>query len=249
MDSPARPTYLSAPDLAPIALDDAGAERFADLLAFPRAGEAPWVRTVFNQTLDGAIAGPDGSSLSLATAEDRFVFAALRALADVVLVGAGTVRAEDYSRVAGRASLRTRRVPHGQDPVPALAVLTRTGDVPVPPERRHRMLLLAPPDRLAAVRAETALPQKNVLPAGSVSEAVAALARHGLRRVQLEGGPGVLAAALGEGAVDELCLTTTFTTVGGDAPRMAAGAWHRQVWRQHLLLTGPGALFGAWRRA
>jgi riboflavin biosynthesis pyrimidine reductase len=65
----------------------------ADLYAWP---EGPWLRVNMVSTVDGAAQGADGRSGSINNAVDRVVFDALRVDADVVVVGAGTVRTEGY---------------------------------------------------------------------------------------------------------------------------------------------------------
>src|SRR5665647_1342020 len=71
--------------------------------AYPQlAAKQSWVRANFITTLDGAAAGDDGRSGSINTGTDRDVFGLLRALSDVVLVGAGTARVEGYRRVTVR---------------------------------------------------------------------------------------------------------------------------------------------------
>jgi len=55
-----------------------------------------WVRAMMLHTLDGAYFGPDGGSKSLSNPRDRDVLLELRRLADVVLVGAATIRVERY---------------------------------------------------------------------------------------------------------------------------------------------------------
>ena len=77
-------------------LDDAGlAARYA--CPDPGAG-VPWVRANMVMSLDGA-ASLLGRSGGLSGEADRQVFAMLRAITDVILVGAGTVRAEKYGPV------------------------------------------------------------------------------------------------------------------------------------------------------
>ena len=94
-------------------LDD---DALAALYGYPHgvAAERPWVRANFVSTLDGAATGPDGRSGSINTGADREVFALLRALADVVVVGAGTARAEGYRRVVTRTKWRDRRAAAGR---------------------------------------------------------------------------------------------------------------------------------------
>src|SRR4029079_17992653 len=65
-----------------------------DLYAAP---DRPWLRVNMVATVDGAATGDDGTSRSINNEVDHQVFDLLRELADAVLVGAGTVRAERYA--------------------------------------------------------------------------------------------------------------------------------------------------------
>ena len=78
---------LVGPDLDPLT-------ELAELYAAPAD---PWLRVNMVETLDGAAAGESGRSGSINNAVDRVVYDQLRALADAVLVGAGTARAEGYA--------------------------------------------------------------------------------------------------------------------------------------------------------
>src|SRR5665647_3054738 len=72
--------------------------------AYPElSGQQSWVRANFISSLDGAATGGDGRSGSINTGADRDVFGLLRALSDVILVGAGTARIEGYRRATVRA--------------------------------------------------------------------------------------------------------------------------------------------------
>src|SRR5574337_1095693 len=107
-------------------LDDT---ELADLYAYP--GDYPdrqraWLRANFISSIDGA-ATVGGRSGGLAGPGDRVVFNVLRALADVVLVGAGTVRTENYAGARLGVAERRRRHDRGQSEVPQLAIVTRSG--------------------------------------------------------------------------------------------------------------------------
>jgi riboflavin biosynthesis pyrimidine reductase len=107
-------------------MDSAG---LALAYAYPTLpAERAWVRANFISTLDGAAAGDDGLSGSINTGADRDVFALLRALSDVIVVGAGTARAEGYRRATVRAPLLGLR--EGRPAHPTMAVVSRSGDVP-----------------------------------------------------------------------------------------------------------------------
>ncbi|MDH2413366.1 dihydrofolate reductase family protein [Nocardioides sp. CER19] len=64
-----------------------------ELYAWP---DGPWLRVNMVSTVDGAAQGPDGLTGTINNAVDTVVFDALRVDADVLVVGAGTVRAEGY---------------------------------------------------------------------------------------------------------------------------------------------------------
>ena len=69
----------------------------------------PWLRANMISSLDGAATGPDGLTGSINGPADLRVFTTLRALADVVVVGAGTVRAEGYGQPRVPSALRPAR--------------------------------------------------------------------------------------------------------------------------------------------
>ena len=93
-------------------LDDERADvvqALADLYAFPDpVPPHGWVRANMVTTLDGSTTGADGLSGTIGGAADRAVFGALRGLADVVLVGAGTARTEGYRRPAAQPGFTER---------------------------------------------------------------------------------------------------------------------------------------------
>src|SRR5688572_1564208 len=98
-------------------LDDGG---LAAHYAYPDGLTAPYVRVNFVASADGAVS-VEGRSGGLGTDGDRRVFGTLRELADVVLVGAGTVRVEDYRGA--------RRPTRGRDLPPPIAVVTGSADL------------------------------------------------------------------------------------------------------------------------
>src|SRR6266700_658675 len=167
----------------------------------------------------------------------------LRALADVILVGAGTARAEGYGpvrpeteglrgawRSAGRG--RSCRRGAGRPPSPPIAVVTRALDLDpggpllteAPPHARTIVITTgsAPAQRRAAV-ARTA----EVIVAGETSvdlkAAVGALAGRGHQRISCEGGPHLLAQLAGAGLLDALCLTVSPVLAGPGAGRILTG--------------------------
>ena len=85
-----------------------------------------WLRANMVTTADGAARSPDGLSAGISSDADRRVFGRLRGLADVVLAGAGTVRAEGYKPAKVKPEFADRRAAAHQTPVPAIAVVSRS---------------------------------------------------------------------------------------------------------------------------
>lgn len=231
------------------ALSDA---ELARLYAYP--ARRPWVRANFVATVDGAAAGPDGRSASINTPADGVVFELLRALCDVVLVGAGTVRDESYSRLAvdPRWAAASERGPTG----PVLALVSRRASLP-PKVVRGRdgsgaVLVVtcasAPADALAHARAQ--LGAASVLVHGEetvdLAAAVADLAARGLPRVLCEGGPTLLGDLASAGLLDELCLTVSPLLVAGGQARLLAGPDQRLAAEPVTLVEEDGTLMGRW---
>jgi len=244
--------------------DDAE-EALAALYAYPVPppcgdhGIAPpeWVRANMVSTLDGAAAGADGRSGSINTGADFRVFVLLRSLADVVLAGAGTVRAERYGAPKARTAFAARRAAAGQPPTPRLAVVTRSGRIPADQglfEGERPALVVtsqaAGAPTLDALR-ELAGPD-GVLVAGEqdvdIRRALDMLAERGLRRVLCEGGPSLLDTIAHAGVLDELCLTWSPRLVGGDTPRIVHGAALDVPMSLAHLLHADGTLLGRWVR-
>jgi riboflavin biosynthesis pyrimidine reductase len=185
------------------------------------------VRVNFVASIDGA-AARDGRSGGLSGPGDKRYFELLRRVADVVLVGAGTVRTEGYGALRVSDASAAWRVAHGRGAHPVFAIVTRSlgldpasaifADAPVRP------VILTTSRARGAGRFEAVA---DVVVAGSTrvngAEAVAALAGRGLRRVLCEGGPTLFGAMLADDAVDELCLTVESSLEAGAAPRIAHG--------------------------
>ncbi|WP_328493320.1 pyrimidine reductase family protein [Streptomyces sp. NBC_00414] len=247
-----------------------GLDELAEAYAYPPAvegpaagstgptGPEPWLRANMVSTLDGA-AQHDGRSQSISSAADMRIFGTLRALADVVMVGAETVRQEGYRPARAREEFAVRRAAAGQGPAPAIAVVSASLDLdfslPLFTSPLLPTLLLtgaaAPPDRVAAAEKAGA----RVVIAGDgtgvdPARAVRALAGLGMRRILTEGGPRLLGQLVAAGVLDELCLTVSPMLTVGDAQRIAGGPQVAVPKRFELtsLLEEAGFLFSRYRR-
>ncbi|MFH8337705.1 pyrimidine reductase family protein [Streptomyces sp. AM6-12] len=226
--------------------------------AYAYPAKRPWLRANMVSSLDGA-AQHDGHSQPISSATDMRVFGTLRALADVVVVGAETVRQEGYRPARARAEFAAAREAAGQGPAPAIAVVTASLELdfslplftsPVVPT-----LVLtgaaAAPERVAAAEKAGA----RVVVAGEgmgvdPERAVRALAGLGHHRLLTEGGPRLLGQLIAAEVLDELCLTLSPTLTAGDAQRIAGGPSVAVPRRFELvsLLEEDGFLFGCYRR-
>lgn len=227
------------------------------LLAHPtssrreRAVPGAWVRANMITTVDGAAWGHDHRSGSINGPADLRVFDVLRALADVVLVGAGTVRAEGYGPLEVPAHVRGLRAEAGRADRLVLAVVTRSGEVPAHVRDDDHVLLVT--SAAGARRVAGAVPEERLVVAGAdeidLRAALGALAARGLGRILTEGGPHLLSDLLLDGLVDDLCLTTSPTLVGPGAGRVVAGdaqPWSRDL-RLVTLLRARDVLVARWR--
>jgi riboflavin biosynthesis pyrimidine reductase len=225
--------------------------------AYPQlSAEQIWVRANFISTLDGAASGDDGRSGSINTGADRDVFGLLRALSDVILVGAGTARTEGYRRATVRApwlDLRAGRPAH-----PTMAVVSRSGDVPPQLSQARKdsgEILLITCKRAGAEAIDLArsiLGREHVIVEGDASVDLAAtvdaLAARGLCRILCEGGPHLMRDLTASGRLDELCLTLAPTLVAGDHPRITAGEAVTAHLVPRLLIESQGTILGRWAR-
>jgi riboflavin biosynthesis pyrimidine reductase len=228
------PPDASAPDIGPLphgreAVQPAVAA-LASLYAFPDASarEASWLRANMIASVDGA-ATLNGRSARLSGAADRLVFAVLRSLADVILVGAGTARAEKYRPVREREIWTALR--EGREPTPPIAVVTRELDLDlhgplVAGAAGGSRTILLTTEAAPAARRAAASAHADVVVAGrdSVTPAAAidALAARGHRNVLVEGGPTLLRQITDAGLLDDLCLTFSPVLEGGRAGRILA---------------------------
>ncbi|MFF2147976.1 pyrimidine reductase family protein [Kitasatospora sp. NPDC058190] len=248
---------LISPLGAPVA-DPAALESLAAVYAYPDQVNQghPWLRANMVAGLDGG-AKLEGLSEGLSGDADKRIFGVLRALSDVVLVGAETVRAEGYRPARARREFAAARAAAGQAPAPAIAVVSRSLNLdlsaPLFTEPLVRTVVItvedAPEERRRAV-AEVA--DLVLAGRGSVDlrAGVAALVERGWTRLLSEGGPRLLGQLAAAGLLDELCLSLAPLITGGDAPRIVHDAEMPDVQRMRLvsLIEQKGFLFTRYLR-
>jgi riboflavin biosynthesis pyrimidine reductase len=210
--------------------------------------DRPFVYVNMIETLDGRSA-IDGRSAGLGDEADLEMLLELRAMADAVLIGTGTLRAEGYDRLVRSEERRARRRAAGLADDPVAVLLTRRFDVPwdtglfQAPEQP--VLVYSgvggePPDVPAPVEvARLADP--------TPAAALADLRARGVLALLCEGGPTLHGALHAAGLVDELYLTLAPLLTGdeGDSGIIAGGRlpdlvrlellWVRQAGSELLL--------------
>lgn len=205
-----------------------------------------WLRMNFVASLDGA-ATRDGRSGGLGDEADRRVFALLRRQADVVLVGAGTVRVEGYGGMRLGEEDVAWRVARGMPQHPVLALVSGAldldpdsemfTDAPVRPiiytvdvaaqDRRERLEQVADVVAVGATELDPRTLRDD-------------LEKRGLPLIHSEGGPHLFGACINAGVVDELCLTLAPSLEAGDVGRIARTtlATHSEMELAALLRAG-----------
>ncbi len=234
--------------------------RLTDLYDYPDDLQSCWVRGNMIASVDGG-ATDEGKAGGLAGAGDRAVFSLMRQAADVILVGAATVRIENYSGAQMPVAARQERQRRGQAEVPPIAVVTRSGNLD-PGSRLFTRTEVAPlilttsrfhddaHRRLGSVAEviDASGPEPDSVDAATVLKI---LATRGLYRVLTEGGPLLLGDLIENGLLDELCLTIAPILVGGGSKRIVTGlgSVHTKMRRTHLLADDEGYLYSRYVRA
>lgn len=238
-------TRLTVLDDDPAALD-----RLWDALAPEPGRRAPRIRAVMISSIDGTIS-VGGRSGGLGTPTDGLVYHAMRARADLVVVGSGTALAEGY----GAAHVIDAWAGRRSGPPPLVLILTRTlpdALIALCADAGDGVRVAAAQD-ISPARVDAARRRGvtvHVLEAGPTCTAVRTLATElGATEVSLEGGPKVLGEFLAQGEVDELILSVApEVIIGGDEARLASGSGPLRVpMRVAAAFTCPrGGLYTRW---
>jgi riboflavin-specific deaminase-like protein len=207
----------------------------------PSSAERPFLAINMVSTVDGR-AALSGSAVGIGSPIDHRLLFELRAEADVVMHGAGTVRADPLSaRVP--ADLVAQRTARGLSPQPMGAIVTRSGNLPTRhPYYDSTTLIYVTSDRAVPVD----LPTVEICRMADVRGAVCDLARRGVRRILCEGGPTLNSALFQAQLIDEVFLTIAPKLLGGEDPlTVVRGPRFPSMLRLHLrsLVEVEGELF------
>jgi riboflavin biosynthesis pyrimidine reductase len=238
-------------------IEDLDVDALAAHYAYPamlRDGSSGFtVRANMVSSVDGAIT-LGGKAKPLSGTADWYLYGLQRALADVIVVGAGTARAEGYGPGRARAEFSHLRSAAGQPAAPTLALVTRRGAID--PDADY----LAGSSRAIVITCaagrrnlDGVAQRVDLIVAGDddvdLRSALTQVSERGHRRILTEGGPHLLGSLLDGGLLDELATSLSPLVVGGDSGRMIAGAT-AGVRELELvgLLESDGALFMHYRR-
>jgi riboflavin-specific deaminase-like protein len=181
-------------------------------------------------TADGRVT-IGGRSGPIGNAADQDLFHALRTRVDAVMVGAGTLRAENYGRLVRKPERREARERGGLDPDPLAVVvsgrLDLPEDLPLLHDPEQRVLIATFSDESIDGEAQIEYLRSDG-GAVDISALLRELRGRGVRSVLCEGGPTLNAELLRAGGVDELfhCLAPKLAGEP-DAPTMVTGVLHQ----------------------
>ena len=193
--------------------------------------QRPYIVLNYAVSVDGKISTDRRDPVRFSSRKDRSLLDEIRAQADAVLIGGGTLRAEDPPARIQSAKRRDERVKTGKPPHPVSIVLSRTMRMPskgryfsdqqveriiVTPEGTPGEMFVPFQDKAELIQ----VGQNSVdLPA-----LCAILYDRGIHRMVVEGGGEVNMALFEAGLVDEVYMTLCPVIIGGrNAPTPADG--------------------------
>jgi riboflavin biosynthesis pyrimidine reductase len=201
--------------------------------AWPEAGY--WVRAMMVMSLDGVITGPDGRSGSISSRTDRDIMKVVRAESDVVLIGAGTMRAERYSPMIGRSRI---------------AIVSASLDLPWQErafrESTHTPIVITSgsPSKerlaLAEQHADVIVLPDLAHDAGAINRA---LQDRGLNRVVCEGGAHLLGSLFEADGVQEFDVAISPVLLAAGQPLLDARLPHPRTLRLSHAIEDDGFIF------
>jgi riboflavin biosynthesis pyrimidine reductase len=205
------------------------------VIALYAAPSLPWLRVNMVSTLDGSATGSSGLTGSINNEADHRVFHLLRSMADAIVVGAGTARAEGYRPTDRPIVLvsRSARVPERLVGAPPGAVLLATVSTAEHLDEARELL---------GTEHVLVLGSHRVNLVGLKEQLVA----RGWTNLLSEGGPHLLRDLVDQGAADELTATFVPRLVAGTHPRITDGPPLDVPLSLRLLLEEDGTLLGRW---
>lgn len=215
---------------------------FYGIFRFPLREDKPYVLANLVTSLDGVVSlGVEGKAggkeISGSNVQDRALMGVLRAAADAIVVGAGTLRDGKGSPLTAasvypplKSAYASFRRALNKEEFPLAVIVTASGDldaalplfqgeqevlVVTTPKGARRLRKLGFPSRVTVTQAPTSSAHKEAtIPAKAVLDAIASI--RSCRLVLVEGGPHLLGDFLAEHLIDEQFLTLSPQLVGRD---------------------------------
>ena len=216
-----------------------------------------WVRAMMVQTIDGAFFGPDGSSRSISSKRDREVLVEARRLADVVLVGAQTIRTERYRPMVAKPEWQAARAAIGAQPAPVVAIVSASLDLPWEEPLFGESAITPIVFTDGSATRERTLIADEIQAAGRVEiiecaslplDALEVLRQRGFTRIVCEGGPRLLRDLFSE--IDEIDLTIAPMLVGQELPAGVVDLEPNRIeWTLDYVWDDEGFIFNKYVRA
>jgi riboflavin biosynthesis pyrimidine reductase len=202
----------------------------------PAPAGRPWVVVNMIASVDGASADTEGRSGLLSSPGDRQLFHVLRATADMILAGAGTVRAEDYGAPKVPPGLDAVRQARGQAALPRMAVISASLHLDPSARLFREASVDQPPVVLTTDAALTTEPSasagRELAPVADLrsagrnvvdwEQALRTFHELGTNVLLVEGGPNVNGQLVARDLVDEFCLSVSPLLMCGLTGRIVA---------------------------
>ena len=207
------------------------------LLELYRPPLTRWLRLNLITSVSGSAAGSDGTSETLTNPADRKILGVIRELADVVLIGAQSVRAEGFSLP------RKAR----------LAIVTRSGDLsghriagPIEPGRLFVLCPAAAAENAASLAGAEIIVVDSADGSLRADAILDALYSHGLESIVCEGGPNLAAQFAAAGLLDEVCLSTSPSLGGPSLPLLGSELAPIALELSSLMIDESSGLYARW---
>ena len=231
-----------------------GVPELAEIYSWPPVW---WVRAMMVQTIDGAFFGPDGKSRSISSERDREVLVEARRLADVVLVGAQTIRTERYRPMVAKPEWQAARAAIGAQPAPVVAIVSASLDLPWEEPLFGESAITPMVFTDGSATRERTLMAEEIQAAGRVEiiecaslplDALEVLRQRGFTRIVCEGGPRLLRDLFSE--IDEIDLTIAPMLVGQELPAGVVDLEPNRIdWTLDYVWDDEGFIFNKYVRA
>ncbi len=222
--------------------------------AWPEHGA--WVRAMMVMSLDGAISGSDGRSGSISSATDRLIMKQVRSFSDVVLIGASTMRAENYSPMKVIPEILDERRSQGLDDASVTAIVSASLDLPweLPAfSESYRQPIVITTSDCDEAKADEASKHCELIRVTDIKNnpgaIIDSLAAMGLNRIICEGGARLLGDLTKAGCIDEFDVAISPTLANNGQALLHANFDAPQKLKLAHVLQDEGFLFTRYLRA